>query len=185
MRYSKKIHENSKLLNEIGQQLISTLDIEDIFMNLHDNVNKLMDATCFGIRLLDKERNLVHYKFEMERGHRQEEDLVSMDTENNYSVWCIKNNDVIFINDNSTEYKKYVDEVHVVQGDFPYSLLFQPLVLGDEIYGVISVQSFEKNAYTQHHVEMLKTLASYTVIALENAKKHEELQNKVRNMESK
>ncbi len=172
--------ENSRLLNKIGQELISTLNIQDVFKNLHTNVNQLMDASCFGIRLYNKERNVVEYKYEMERGTQHPYGEVSMDTENNYSVWCINNKETIYINDNSVDYVKYVNKVHVVSGDFPYSLIFQPLMKGDDIIGVITVQSFEKNAYDPYHVEVLKTLASYTTIALENAKMYEVLDEKVK-----
>ncbi len=175
----QKAHKDTNILNAIGQQLISTLDIEEVFSSLHENVNRLMDAACFGIRLYDPERAVIDYKYEYERGERHPPGQVSMDTSNNYSVWCVENKEAIFINDNSTEYVKYVDEVHVVTGDFPYSLIFQPLLKGEEILGVITVQSFEKNAFTQRHLDILNTLASYTVIALSNATVYETMEHKV------
>lgn len=175
----KKSHRDTIILNEIGQQLISTLDIDEVFNSLHTNVNELMDASCFGIRLYDKENDEIIYKFEFEKGERHPVDKVQMSTSNNYSVWCVQNKKPIFINDNSTEYHKYVDEVHVVKGDFPYSLIFQPLIKGDEILGVITVQSFVKNAYVERHLDILNTLASYTVIALENAAIYEKMEQEV------
>lgn len=170
---------STQLLSEIGQQLISTLDIETVFESLHRNVNELMDASCFGIRLYDPEQNCVHYKYEIENGGRQEDVSVSMDKRNNYSVWCILNKQPIHLNDNASEHSKYVDEIMVVSGDMPHSLLFQPLMKGEEVLGVITVQSFEKYAYTEHHLYILKTLASYTVIAIENARLYERMEQQV------
>ncbi|MEX1001365.1 MAG: GAF domain-containing protein [Crocinitomicaceae bacterium] len=173
-------YKNSELLNKIGQELISTLNFEDVFERLYINVNKLMDATIFGVRLLDKENNRVQYLYEYERGKRLGEINVSMDQDNNYSVWCIKNNDEIFINDNSTEFKKYVEEVMVVDGDFPYSLIFVPLIDGKEVLGAISVQSFKKKAYSPYHLTIVRTLAQYTVIALQNARRYEVMEEEVK-----
>jgi two-component system NtrC family sensor kinase len=51
------------------------------------------------------------------------------------------------------------------------------LQVKDRIIGLISVQSYEKNAYAQHHLDILKTLASYTSAALYNARSYETLQN--------
>ena len=68
----------------------------------------------------------------------------------------------------------------VVGGDFPYSLIFYPLRKGDRVLGAISVQSFDKNAYTEYHVNIVKTLAHYTVIALENAQNYETMEAEVR-----
>jgi GAF domain-containing protein len=172
-------HRSAQLLSEIGQQLISTLDIEAVFEHLHRNVNELMDASCFGIRLYDPQKNVVNYKFEMENGIRHEEVEVSMDHHNNYSVWCIRNKKPIHLNDNANEYHRYVDSIMVVSGDMPHSLLFQPLMKGEEVLGVITVQSFSKHAYTAYHLNILKTLASYTVIAIENARQYEKMERKV------
>lgn len=180
----EKFYQNTELLTKIGQQLISTLDFESVFELLYKNVNELMDATVFGVRLLDESKKNVIYKYEYERGHRLGDIVVPMSNLNNYSVWCILHNKEILINNNEVEYSKYVDEVMVVDGDFPYSLIFYPLRNGDEVLGAISVQSFEKNAYNNYHLNIVKTLAQYTTIALENARSYEVMEEKVKHRTS-
>lgn len=173
-------YKNTETLNRIGQELISTLNFENVFEKLYRNVNELMDATIFGVRLLNSEKNTVEYLYEYERGERLEPLTVSMDNNDNYSVWCIKNNKEILIHDNEVDYKNYVSKVMVVGGDFPYSLIFYPLRKGDRVLGAISVQSFSKNAYSDYDVNIVKTLAHYTVIALENAQNYETMESEVR-----
>ena len=173
-------YKNSELLNKIGQELISTLNFEDVFETLYYNVNKLMDATIFGVRLLNKEAQTVEYQYEYENGERLGEISVPMTNLNNYSVLCIAKNEEIFIRDHENEYKKYVKEVMVVDGEFPYSLLFYPLRDGDEVLGCISIQCFEKFAYTNYHLSIIKTLAQYTTLALLNARRYEQMEEKVR-----
>jgi signal transduction histidine kinase len=51
------------------------------------------------------------------------------------------------------------------------------MLVKERVIGLITVQSYEKNAYTQHHLDILKTLASYTSAALYNAQSFETLQN--------
>ena len=63
--------------------------------------------------------------------------------------------------------------------NLPDSLILCPMMIGDKVVGVISVQSFKKNAYTLYNLDMLKTLASYTAIAIENARLYESLEDKV------
>jgi signal transduction histidine kinase len=50
------------------------------------------------------------------------------------------------------------------------------MMVKDRVIGLITVQSYEKNAYTQYHLDILKTLASYTSAALYNAQSYESLQ---------
>src|SRR5207244_2438418 len=51
----------------------------------------------------------------------------------------------------------------------PASMIYLPLVAQDRVLGVLSIQSFKKNAYTEQHVSLLESLAAYTTIAVDNA----------------
>lgn len=177
----EKAYQNNKLLSEIGQQITSTLNFEEIFNKLHFYVNQLMNADCFGIRLYHPEKNLVEYKYGIERGNKYHSVAsISMDDDDNYSVWCIKNKKEIFLNDNLNEYQKYVKQIKVVSGDMPHSLIFYPIMIGERVLGVVTIQSFQKFAYKEHHIDILKTLASYIAIALENASLYENMEEKVK-----
>jgi signal transduction histidine kinase len=59
----------------------------------------------------------------------------------------------------------------------PHSLIYIPLMVKEMVIGLISVQSYHKNAYTPYHLNILRTLASYTSAALYNAKSYESLQH--------
>lgn len=177
----KNSYETTKTLNALGQEITSLNKFEDIFKKLYNSVSTLMDAGCFGVRIYIPEKEIIEYRFEMEKGKMDTEVFtVPMTNDNNYSVWCVKNKESIFINDNILEHKKWVKEIHVVTGDMPHSLLFQPMMMGEKIIGVITVQSFERNAYEPHHLDILKTLANYTAIAFENANFIELLEEKVK-----
>ena len=176
----ERTYKNTQLLGEIGQQITSTLDFDTIFNKLYESVNKLMDAECFGVRIYHPDTNQAEYKFEIENGTRYESVMVPMTDDNNYTVWCIKNRKEIFLNDNEMEYHKYVKQIRVVSGEMPHSLLFSPMMIGDRLVGVITVQSFKKQAYSPYHLDILRTLGTYTAIALENANLYENMEEKVK-----
>ena len=176
----EKSHENTRLLSEIGQQIISNVNFNTIFKKLHENVSQLMNADCFGIRIYHPSINEIEYRFEIEKGELMQPVSVSMENDDNFSVWCVKNKKEILINDNINEHHKYTKKIVVVTGDMPHSLLFCPMMIGERVVGVITVQSFEKNAYVPHHIDVLKTLGTYTAIALENANWVEHLEDKVK-----
>jgi transcriptional regulator with GAF, ATPase, and Fis domain len=175
----EKSHENTRLLSKIGQHIISNVNFNAIFGELHENISKLMNADCFGVRIYHEKLHQIEYRYEMENGESFDPISVSMDNDDNYSVWCVKNKKEIFINDNLHEYHKYTKKIVVPSGDMPSSLLFCPMMIGERVIGVITVQSFEKNAYLPLHMDVLKTLGTYTAIALENANLVENLEEKV------
>lgn len=176
----EKSHKTTHLLGNIGQEIISSTDFENIFKSLHENVSKLMNADCFGVRIYDPVKQEIEYRYEIEHGEQQEPFMVSMDNDDNFSVWCVKNRKEIFINDNLNEYQKYTKKIVVPSGDMPHSLLFCPMMIGERVMGVITVQSFEKFAYEPLHIDVLKTLGTYTAIAFENASLVENLEDKVK-----
>ncbi|MDP3557811.1 MAG: GAF domain-containing protein [Bacteroidota bacterium] len=176
----EKSYENNKKLSEIGKEITSNLNLGEIFKKLHLSICEIMDADCFGVRIYKPEINSVAYKYEIENGIvAQDVATIPLTDENNYTVWCIVNKKDIFLNDNVNEYKKYVQQIRVVAGDMPNSLLFSPMMIGEKIVGVITVQSFKKFAYQPHHLDILRTLGTYTAIALENAYLYENMEDKV------
>jgi GAF domain-containing protein len=81
------------------------------------------------------------------------------------------------VNDVETEAVKYIpayehDGGLLEDGTIaqpPASMMYLPLVAQDRVLGVLSVQSYKKNAYTEQHLSLLENLAAYTTIALDNA----------------
>jgi GAF domain-containing protein len=78
------------------------------------------------------------------------------------------------------EYSRYISEFKSanVEGmvledgtlpEEPLSIIYLPLISQDKVLGVITIQSFQKNAYTDFHLNLLQNLAAYTAIALDNA----------------
>ena len=60
------------------------------------------------------------------------------------------------------------------------SILLVPIRYGETCLGVLSVQSYQKNAYTQRHVQMLSEVATHAGIALTNARLYTEQREAVR-----
>jgi diguanylate cyclase (GGDEF)-like protein len=52
-----------------------------------------------------------------------------------------------------------------------YSAMYAPLLVEGDVIGVFSIQTKEKNAYTDNDKDLLQTLASYLAIAIRNATK--------------
>ncbi len=56
------------------------------------------------------------------------------------------------------------------------SLLFVPLLSGQEVVGIISAQSHDYNVYTQEHISLLTGVASYVTTAIQKARLFEQTQ---------
>jgi GAF domain-containing protein/serine phosphatase RsbU (regulator of sigma subunit) len=172
--------KHAVLLSQMGNDLSTSLDFEDIFEKLHLTLNKLLDAEMFGLRTFNEDRSAIDYKFEIESNQRQAPLAVPLIDTNNYSIWCVTHGKHIHINNNLVDYKNYVDEIKVPAGKMPLSLLFVPIIHDHVVLGLLTVQSFEENAYSERHLNVMKTLSFYTGIAISNATLYKSLETKVK-----
>ncbi|HAC14383.1 MAG TPA: hypothetical protein DCE78_00335, partial [Bacteroidetes bacterium] len=184
----EKSYNSVSLLSKIGQDITSTINLETILNTIYKNVNEMMDATIFGIGILKQDGKNIEYRLSMEKGMRYQPYERSMEDKNQFPVWCIENKSEVFINDIETEYSKYLPNMDMAmmnsaemedgsRPEEPHSLIYLPLIVKDKIIGLISVQSYHKNAYTPYHLNILKTLASYASAALYNAQSYLMLQD--------
>ena len=161
---------NVEQLSLIGRDINSSLSIENIIHTVYENVNTLMDASVFTIGLHKPEENSLEFPATIEKNQLLPPFSVSLADENRFAAWCFNNRQDVIINDYSQDFSKYVGQVTApIAGESPESILYMPLWNKDKAIGVISAQSFSKDAYTDYHINMLRNLATYSAIALENA----------------
>lgn len=168
-------YQNLEVLARIGQEITSSLNFEEIFYRLYDYVNTVMDASRFRVNIYYPERAQVEYKFSIEHEKILTVETVSMQDENNLSVWTIKNQKEIFMNNVRAEYEKYVSNLEFVSAKWANSVIYIPLIISDRVLGCVTVQSFHKNAYDVQDLDVMKTLASYAAIALDHAEAYDTL----------
>jgi len=184
----ERSYNSVSVLSRIGQDITSTLNLETILNTVYKNVNEMMDATIFGIGIYNPEKNCITYRMSMEKGKRYQPYERTMKDKNQFPVWCVENKKEVFINDIDKEYSKYLPNIDMTilssaemedgtVPESPHSLIYLPLMVKEMVIGLISIQSYKKNAYAQYHLDILKTLASYTSAALYNARSFETLQN--------
>ena len=169
--------KNVELLSEIGKEITASLDLDTILFKLYERVNQIVDASIFGVGLYRPKKNVIEYTLAIENGKRYAPYTRDTRDKNQFAVWCIDNRQPILINDVETEYQKYIPSYK--HGDLlledgsaaqpPASMIYLPLIAQDRVLGVLSVQSFKKNAYTEQDLSLLQNLAAYTTIALDNA----------------
>jgi len=135
-----------------------------------------MDAAVFGVGIYNREKNSLDFPATKEKGAMLPSYSFSLDEESQLAVWCFKNRKEVVIGDFEKEHQKYVREYNkpVEEGD-PASYIYIPLIQQKKVIGVVTTQSFEKNAYTGYHINLLRNLATYAAIALDNASAYRQL----------
>ncbi len=178
----KKSNQQNNAINEICTQISTTLDLEKLKETAYSHLKELMDVYTFCIGIYNADKQQVEFNFVIEGGEYLEPFQVSMAQSNRPAVWCVKNRQPLVINDYMRDHGKYFGDEEVpmkpMKGIKVQSLVYWPLVVSDSVIGVLSVQSHEKHAYNQQHLDMISTLASTAAIAVDNANAYFEIEQK-------
>jgi hypothetical protein len=175
-------NRNIETLSEMGREITASLDFDTIFGKLYERVNQLADADVFGVGLYHPE----HARDRVPARHREGQALRALHARprdrDQFAVWCIEHAQPVFINDvtrstastsRTTTTRRAARRRHDVRQ--PQSMIYLPLLSKDKVLGIITIQSFKKNAYTEHHLNVMQNLAAYTSIALDNASAYRQL----------
>lgn len=171
---------NIKLLSNIGQDITATRTVEEIIEKTYENINTLMDAAAFGIGVYWKKDQQIEFRGFIENGEKLPPHFEDFNDPSRLSAWCIRNQKDVLINDYKNEILNYLSTYKASgYGEAPESVIYHPLIFQNKITGVITVQSFRKNAYSQYHMNIMDNLAVYVAISMENALLYENLEDQV------
>ena len=163
-------------LSRIGRDITASLSIENILHTIYENVHSLMEASTFTIGLYKPEQGCLEFPATIEKNQVLPAFSVALTDEDRLEAWCFNHQQEVIINDCQADCSKYAGKLtRSITGEIPQSVLYLPLWHKDKVIGVISAQSYNKKVYTDYHVNMLRNLAAYSAIALENADAYQRL----------
>jgi phosphoserine phosphatase RsbU/P len=162
--HERRTSDRFETLAEIGREIASILDLEELLTRLGQLVKRVIDYRTFGVLLLDDENrlcvkaNVAFGEACTQRTFALTEGLVGY-----AALHC----EAVLVGDvtKDTRYVPCVDEVR--------SELVIPLMLKDRCIGVLDLTGAELDAFTRQDVQMLTPLANMMAVAIENARLYE------------
>lgn len=158
-----------KMLNELGRRFAGNLSLEDLFDAMYAETNRVMDAGAFFVALYHEERREVELRYLYDDGGRYPP--VTFTLNDGPTSRAILNKAPVLYNSDSRTIpgvQMYGNLERAVQ-----SVLVVPITLQDQVIGAISAQSYQVEAFTDEHVQLLSTIANQAAIALDNAQLYE------------
>ena len=179
----KESYQNLELLSDVGKSITANLSVSKIVDTVYKNLNELMNAEIFWIGIYNKKKEAIEFTGGLEDGKKLPSFSCKLSEKDRLAVWCFKNQQEVFINNYSTQYKKYTGrQLDAIVGKPTQSIIYVPLISHGESFGVLSVQCYQKNAYDQQHLSLIRNIAVHTKIALENASAYEKITEQSRGL---
>ncbi|MBM3134229.1 MAG: GAF domain-containing protein [Chloroflexi bacterium] len=162
------------IINSVGQAMASQLDVDTIVKLVGDKVRDIFAAESASILLYAPLHGLIQVVYHYDRGYAPfpapfplGQGLASI---------VIQTRQPLVVG----TYQEAVDLGALVAPNVPgdeeptESYLGVPIIVGERVIGVVTVQSYQQHAYDQASVRLLSTLTSNMGVAIENARLFQE-----------
>ncbi len=163
--------QETTIINELAVELSAQLDAARLFETVYRYLPRLMPAEAFIAWLYDAETGLVTRPALYDEGMSYPDEEAPRPPTGKMGRVLSEN---VPLSENLSvqqwESEKAKTEL-IIGGSKPSaSFLFVPLRVGARTLGVMSAQSYKFNAYNEHHIQVLTSVASHVATALENAR---------------
>lgn len=175
----RKVQDRTRdieLLAQIGREITAHLSVTGIERVLAAQLSPILDTESFGIGLYDAESGTIHF----DHGEDAAEtgtggSLIAVGDGNDPAAVCVHRREEIVIGDIAAD-----DAFGRPTGNQRYSsLLCFPLTRSQKgVIGLLRFRSSQREAYSARHVALLRSLAAYIAIALENTAAFESIREK-------
>jgi diguanylate cyclase (GGDEF)-like protein len=166
-------NERLRIVTRIGRSLTQSLEPKDILMRMWSELSASIDLKLLGFGIYSPDSGEIEFPGLIESGVLQKASSIFLSDESSLSALCVREKRVL--------YYATSDEAQSALGDRPIitfeptsvrseTILYLPLFRENEIVGVMTVQSARDHAYSDDIIEMLEAIASFTAIAVENAR---------------
>lgn len=171
------------LINRVQQGLSARLEMQAIYNLVGDSLRDTFDAQVVMISQYDPATEMVFHHYAIEKGqHLNIPDWRPIDTSR---AEIVRTRAPFMIN--LTEIMRLLESgaMRVIPGtEIPKTWLGVPMVVGDEVRGVVSLQNLDKeNAFTTSDIALLTALTNSMSQSLENARLFNETQTLLHRLE--
>ncbi|MBE2223904.1 MAG: GAF domain-containing protein, partial [Anaerolineae bacterium] len=163
--------EELAVINEVAQTVAQQTDQLELTKSIQAQIQRVMTVDAFFIAIYDARHDLIEYPYIYDDGQVYQNPPATPSRTSR--VWqVLQTGQPILVNRSQAE----IDELSGQQketmlGDvqrISASLLYIPLLSGQDILGVLSLQSYQLNAYSEANIALLSGIANHVAVALEN-----------------
>ena len=168
--------QNAELgvINRIQNELAAALDNQAILNLVGDQIRDIFDAQIVLISIYDSENDLVHFPYIIEDGQHLHLEAISP---TGFVRHIIQTRQTMLINENFDQVAAQFGMRNFGDGSSAKSAIYVPLMAGDAVRGIVSLQNMDREqAFSENDVRLLTTLVSSMSVSLENARLFQQTQ---------
>jgi signal transduction histidine kinase len=159
-------------LTNIGKTISLRFTTDQLLMTVYTECKKIVDCSLFTIALLDESTNELAFELDVRDGVFLPKDRMAVGE--GLNSWVVLHHQPLLIGSVADEKRFGVRAV--ADGKPTESWLGVPMIARDRVVGVISVESYRKNAFSSDDELLLTSIANQAAVAIENAHLYKDLE---------
>ncbi len=168
-RNLKRRIERLTLFHEVGKALVSNLDLEGILQIIMEKVSEFVQADTWSLLMLDQDTNELYFEISIGTKAQKLKDM-RLKMGEGIAGWVAENCESLLVKDVSRD-SRFTSKLDKITGSKTQSVVCVPIQAQDRVLGVVELINFsEEKAFQEEDVPLLRNLADYAAIALENAR---------------
>ena len=165
------------ILNSVQEGLAAELDVQAMYELVGARASDVFDTHVVDIAVLDPASGLLTFPFTIERGVRFP-DVTRAPS--GFRRHVIETRQPLLITHDLRERGLELGQASQLQGEPARSAIFAPLIVGDEVLGVISLQNLDvEYAFDEGDVALLSSIAASLSVALRTGRLLDETRQRV------
>jgi serine phosphatase RsbU (regulator of sigma subunit) len=172
------------IINSVHQGLASRLQVQSIYDLVGDGIRDFFNAQVVMISTYDSQTGTIEHRYAIERGERVY--APGQFRPGGFRAQIVQTRQPVLVNTNVAEQAARLGQPTLPGTITPKSWLGVPMLVGDQVTGILSLQNVEEeNAFTDADVRLLQTFASSMSVALDNARLFDETQRLLKETEQR
>ncbi len=174
--------EELRALGEVTQAVNSTLDLQTVLFTIVSKAVQLSDTDAGSIYVHDEMRQ----QFELQANYGMTDDLIAALKDHHLDISgavarAAKQGEPVQVPDMRTESPVPANEL-MLQAGYRARLLV-PLLRFNEVIGALVVRRKASGEFSKNTIDLLRTFAAQSVLAIQNARLFQEIEEKGRQLE--
>jgi diguanylate cyclase (GGDEF)-like protein len=163
------------LLYQIGQAVASDLDLNEVLKTLQEKCQEMLPFDAFYVAVYEAKTHLIRHVLYYDQGLYYNLEPRDIRVFPGLSGEVISGRKTVYIADTLDPDLLQTNRLKHSGGKPIRSYVGVPLVARDQIVGVLSIQSYQPEAFKPDQIRLLETIANQAAIAVENANLFEQM----------
>lgn len=154
-----------EVLNRVSQAVSQMIQLDTLYRVVHRQIRQILGDTDMSVAIYNPENETVNFPYTSEAGEII--DLPPVPFGDGLTSTVIRSRQPLLLVEDAERIASALGATHI--GTPAKSWLGVPMMIGDEVIGVITVQDLEhEHRYTEDDVALLGTIASQVAAAIQN-----------------